>query len=191
MPTKINTMSPMPFCPSFEPCAKLTPVQVNTSNPRIQNGGGRSPSGALNRAGLRNNALAASSKSAAATKPIKGENINALTVSCTLAQLTPSPKTLPGLINEFIRPTPTIEPIKVCELEAGSPRYHVPKFQMIDEIKSANTMAKPAPEPTLITSSTGSSATIPKATAPLEVNTPIRFHIPDQTTAWLGFNVWV
>jgi hypothetical protein len=44
-------------------------------------------------------------------------------------------------------------------------------------------MAKPAPEPTLITSSTGSSATMPNATAPLDVRTPMRFHIPDQTTA--------
>ena len=39
-------MSPMPFCPSFEPCAKLTPVQVSSSRQRIQNGGGAVPSGA-------------------------------------------------------------------------------------------------------------------------------------------------
>jgi len=58
---------------------------------------------------------------------------------------------------------------------------------MIAETSSANTMAKPAPEPTLITSSTGSSATIPKATAPEEVNTPIRFQHPDHTTATGGF----
>jgi hypothetical protein len=40
-------MSPMPFWPSFEPWAKLTPVQVNTSSARIQPGGGALPSGAL------------------------------------------------------------------------------------------------------------------------------------------------
>ncbi len=33
----------------------------------------------------------------------------------------------------FIRPTPTIEPISVCEEEAGRPRYQVPTFQMIAE----------------------------------------------------------
>ena len=40
VPIRISMMRPMPFCPSFEPCAKLTPVQVRTSNPRIHAGGG-------------------------------------------------------------------------------------------------------------------------------------------------------
>ena len=38
-------MSPMPFCPSLEPWKKLTPVQVSTSRPRIQKGGGSVPCG--------------------------------------------------------------------------------------------------------------------------------------------------
>ena len=38
-------INPMPFCPSFEPCAKLTPVQVKTSIDRIQKGGGSLPTG--------------------------------------------------------------------------------------------------------------------------------------------------
>ncbi len=37
---------PMPFWPSFEPWAKLTPVQVRISRPRIQIGGALLPSGA-------------------------------------------------------------------------------------------------------------------------------------------------
>jgi hypothetical protein len=37
---------PMPFWPSFEPCAKLTPVQVSTRMARIHKGGGVLPSGA-------------------------------------------------------------------------------------------------------------------------------------------------
>src|ERR1700734_2038101 len=90
-------------------------------------------------------------------------------------------------ISWLAMPTPITEPISVCELEAGSPRYQVPRFQMIAETSNANTMAKPAPEPTLITSSTGSSATMPNATAPEEVNTPIRFQHPDHTTATGGF----
>src|SRR6202035_4639209 len=104
--------------------------------------------------------------------PTIGETIRELNTSDALLQLTPSPKTCPE-INELASPTPMMEPIKVCELEAGSPRYHVPTFQMIAEIKSAKTMANPAPEPTLSPNSTGSSATTPNATAPLELSTPI------------------
>src|SRR5580700_8770406 len=120
-------------------------------------------------------------------KPIIGEVTSANRVSSTLPQFTPSPKPWPA-ISEFIRPTPTIEPIRVCELEAGRPRYQVPTFQMMADTSNENTIANPAPEPTLITSSTGSKATMPKATAPEEVRTPIRFHMPDQTTATGGLS---
>ena len=54
---------------------------------------------------------------------------------------------------------------------------------MIAAISSANTMAKPALEPTCRISSTGSSETMPKATAPLEISTPSKLKQPDQTTA--------
>jgi hypothetical protein len=37
----------MPFCPSFEPWAKLTLVQVKISSPRIHHAGGLLVSGAL------------------------------------------------------------------------------------------------------------------------------------------------
>ena len=56
---------------------------------------------------------------------------------------------------------------------------------MIAAISSAKTMAKPALEPTCRINSTGSSDTMPKATAPVEVSTPIKFQAPDQTTAIL------
>ena len=69
-------------------------------------------------------------------------------------------------------PTPMIEPIRVCELEAGRPKYQVPRFQTMAAISSANTMAKPALEPTCRISSTGSSETMPKATAPEDNSTP-------------------
>ena len=74
-----------------------------------------------------------------------------------------------------------IEPISVCELEAGSPRYQVPRFQMIAPISSAKTIAKPALDPTWRISSTGSSAMMPKATAPLDARTPRKLKSPDQT----------
>ena len=55
-----------------------------------------------------------------------------------------------------------MEPISVWELEAGRPKYQVPRFQMIAEISRANTMANPAPDPTLSTSSTGNNARTPE-----------------------------
>ena len=79
--------------------------------------------------------------------------------------------------------------MSVCELEAGKPRYHVPRFHTMAETRREKTMANPADDPMLMTSSTGSSATMPKATAPEEVRTPMRFQIPDQTTAGVGLSV--
>ena len=76
-----------------------------------------------------------------------------------------------------------MEPTIVCELEAGSPKYHVPRFQIMAAINRANTMAKPAPLPTCRINSTGSSVMMVNATAPVETRTPIKFHVPDQTTA--------
>ena len=76
-----------------------------------------------------------------------------------------------------------IEPINVWELEAGRPRYQVPRFQTIAPISSANTIANPALEPTWRISSTGKSARMPKATAPLDIRTPRKLNSPDQMTA--------
>ena len=93
-----------------------------------------------------------------------------------------------ALINWLAMPTPMIEPISVCELEAGNPNHHVPRFQRMAAVNSANTIAKPALLPTCKISSTGNSETIPNATAPVEVTTPRKFQNPDQTTAILGSN---
>src|ERR1700689_5353719 len=89
-------------------------------------------------------------------------------------------------MNWLARPTPITDPIMVCELDDGSPKYQVPRFQMIAAARSANPRAKPAPPPTCKISSTGSNEMIPKATAPVDTRTPMKFHIPDQTTAICG-----
>ena len=57
-----------------------------------------------------------------------------------LFQFTPVVKDWPS-IKALATPTPKIAPIKVCELEAGKPNYHVPKFQMMAANSKANTMA--------------------------------------------------
>jgi hypothetical protein len=80
-------------------------------------------------------------------------------------------------------PTPMMDPIKVWELDEGRPKYQVPRFQIIAAISRANTMAKPALLPTCRISSTGSSDTMPKATAPDDASTPSRLNRPDHTTA--------
>ena len=76
-----------------------------------------------------------------------------------------------------------IEPIRVWELDAGKPSHQVPRFQMIAAMSSANTMAKPASEPTCRISSTGNKDTIPNATAPVDVRTPRKLKNPDHITA--------
>jgi hypothetical protein len=126
------------------------------------------------------------SNSAAATKPIKGDKSSETPTSRAFTQLTPSPKCDPALSIALAKPTPMIEPIRVCELDAGNPKYQVPRFHRIAESSREKTIANPAADPTLSINSTGRSASTPKATAPLEVRTPIRFQRPDHTTATVG-----
>jgi hypothetical protein len=81
-------------------------------------------------------------------------------MSWALPQSTPDVPSLPR-ISELATPTPMIEPMRVCEEEAGSPSAHVPRFQMMAAISNANTIAKPAPEPTGRINSTGNSEMMP------------------------------
>ena len=158
----MSIIKPIPFCPSLEPCAKLTPVQVAINKLRTKKEGGLLPSGASNNCGLRRfiTTFKAIKAIAASPKPIKGEKNSALAtlkIWSTSIPLTPCEV----LKNWFINPTPIIEPIMVCELEAGIPKNHVPKFQIMAAIKSANTIANPAPLLTCKISSTGKSAMMP------------------------------
>src|SRR5215475_14230498 len=89
-------------------------------------------------------------------------------------------------INWFVMPTPMTEPINVCELEAGNPKYHVPRFHKIAATNNANTIANPALLPTCRINSTGSNETILKATKPPEVTTPAKLQKPDHVTAICG-----
>src|SRR5450631_2106774 len=83
-------------------------------------------------------------------------------------------------------PTPMIEPMRVCELEEGNPKYQVPKFHRIAAMSNANTMANPAPLLTCSINSTGSKEMMPNATAPVEIRTPKKLNVPDQITAKFG-----
>src|SRR6266851_3851297 len=122
------------------------------------------------------------SSSAAAQNPTTGDSSSAWPISVALAQSTPDVPSWPR-ISALATPTPMMEPISVCELDAGRPRYQVPRFQIIAAISGANTIAKPAELPTCNINSTGSSEMMPNATAPLDSRTPRKLKDPDQTTA--------
>src|SRR3984957_20536628 len=155
--------------------------------PRIHHGGGWSPLGSPNSAGVTRSStvLRMNSRPAASTKPNSGDSNSALPMPAACDQSTPEVPLRPRS-NALVMPTPMIDPIKVCELDAGRPKYQVPTFQMMAAINSANTMAKPALLPTCRISSTGSSDTMPKATAPDDIKTPNRLNMPDHTTATLA-----
>jgi hypothetical protein len=53
-------------------------------------------------------------------------------------------------------------------------------------VAAVNTIAKPAAEATCVTNSAGSRLMMANATAPPETSTPIKFQMPDQTTATTG-----
>src|SRR6202000_1959058 len=126
----MSMINPMPFCPSFDPCAKLTPVQVSSSRQRIQNGGGSVPVGASYSLRFLSTALESHSSKAAQTKPTRGDSSSDLPILVACSQSTPLVPERPA-INWFAIPTPMIDPISVCELDAGSPSHQVPRFQII------------------------------------------------------------
>src|SRR5271156_5211734 len=121
----------------------------------------------------------------ATAKPTIGDSSRDFAMFPAWPQSTPLVPVLTD-INWLAMPTPMMEPIKVCELEEGKPKYQVPRFQMMAANSKANTIANPAVLPTCRISSTGRSETMPKATAPLEASTPRKFQVPDQTTATCG-----
>ena len=84
------------------------------------------------------------------------------------------------------KPMPIIEPINVCELDAGIPKYQVPKFQTIPERSMPKTKLTLSPVLSKTKSFSGSKLTIPIATLypqKLLKNKPMKFQSPDQTIA--------
>src|ERR1700722_2285218 len=185
-PIRISMISPMPFCPSFEPCANDTTVQVRTNSPRIHSGGGLSVVGAVYSVLLRITAFSTTSSTADSTNPTTGLNSSARNTPIACDQSTPEVADPDGAISWFANPTPMIEPIIVCEELAGSPNHHVPRFQTIAAISSAKIIANPAPPPTCRISSTGSRLSTLKATAPDDAITPKKLNTPDHMTATCG-----
>src|ERR1700690_3605190 len=130
-------------------------------------------------------ALARENRRIARANPNSGESNRDLPMLAACPQSTPLVPDL-AFINWLAMPTPMMEPISVCELEAGKPSHQVPRFQRMAAVNNAKTMANPALLPTCRISSTGRRETMPKATAPVEVTTPKKFQKPDHTTAMFG-----
>ena len=82
-------------------------------------------------------------------------------------------------------------PMSVCELDAGSPRYQVPRFQRMAERSRASTIASPAPAPLETRSSTGKSFMMPMATPMPPRKTPVKLHTPERITATRGLSEFV
>ena len=82
--------------------------------------------------------------------------------------------------------TPSIEPMRVCELDAGSPIYHVPKFQMIAAIKSDRTTQIPKDIEEFAIFSSGRSFIIPMATPVPPMATQRKLKNAARTTAFRG-----
>src|ERR1700722_12054181 len=129
--------------------------------------------------------------SAAQTKPTMGERRSDLPTLPACPQSTPLVAAPLAAMSWLAMPTPRIDPMRVCELDDGSPNHHVPRFHTMAAASRANTMANPAPLPTCKISSTGKSETMPNATAPDDTRTPMKFQAPDHMTATLGSRVWV
>ncbi len=133
----------------------------STSTRRFQNGGcffsssSRRVSGVLCIFDSGRHHFSPSRTNAATMKPASGEKISDRPMSIAFCQLIPSASGT-SVISALARPTPRIEPIRVCELEAGMPKYQVPRFQAMAAASREKTIARPWPVFTLISSSTGS-----------------------------------
>src|SRR5271157_1492440 len=181
---RIIIISPTPFCPSLEPCDRLTPADVNTRTVRTQVGGLRSFGGSYNR-GSRTQVRHRWSAKAARANPIRGEMSRASATALTLPVFMPL-RMGSSCIRALASPTPIIAPISVWELEAGIPLYQVPTFQVIAAIRMAKIMAVPALDPTLTKRSTGSKCTTANATPTPPRYTPTKLQMPERSTALLG-----
>src|SRR5271170_5351796 len=156
VPIRISMINPMPFWPSFEPWKKLTPVHVKISIERIHHGGGSVPFGASYNLLSLITAFSARNSVAASANPKIGDSSSDFPMFSAWAQSTPLVPDR-AFMSWFAIPTPMIDPIKVCELDAGNPNHQCPRFHKIAATNCANTIANPALDPTCKISSTGSN----------------------------------
>ena len=88
-----------------------------------------------------------------------GETISEAKIPMTFGMLSASTTDVP-VIRALVKPMPIIAPISVWELEAGNPKYQVPRFQMIAASSMENTIASPCEDPMLSRRSVGNICTM-------------------------------
>ena len=115
-------------------------------------------------------------------KPTVGEMINDSMISMAFCTLIPLLSGV-SVMKALAAPTPRIAPISVWELEAGKPRYQVPRFHKIADASKEKTMMRPWADATFSNRSTGSRWTIAYATPRPPSMTPAKLKRPEATTA--------
>ena len=90
-----------------------------------------------------------------------------------------TPDVLPLVIKLFARPTPRIDPIKVWELETGSPYHQVDKFQMTPARRSDTTITMDRVDALSTKRSTGRRFTMLNAIAVPPSKTPRKLQMPE------------
>lgn len=89
----------------------------------------------------------------------------------TFGMLSASTTDVPVII-ALVKPMPIMAPISVWELDAGNPKYQVPRFQIIAASNMEKTIARPCAEPMLSRRSVGSICTMAYATLRPPSKTP-------------------
>jgi hypothetical protein len=123
--------------------------------------------------------------------PIRGDMRRDLITSCILCQLGTTLKA--ELIGRRVIAIVThmIDPISEWELDAGIPKYQVPAFQRIAEMRSDNTTHTPKEVFCSAMTSSGSRCMIAIATLIPQSTTPKKFMIPERMTAFWGSSDFV
>ena len=118
----------------------------------------------------------------ATTRPTIGEMISEAKIPITFGMLSASTTEVP-FISALVKPIPIMAPISVWELDAGRPKYQVPRFQIIAASNMENTMARPCDDPILSSRSVGSICTMAYATLRPPSKTPKKLNTAAMTTA--------
>ena len=89
-------------------------------------------------------------------------------------------------------PMPRMAPIRVCELETGSPSHQVDRFQAMPDARSASTMMIADFDVASMSRSTGRRRTMLNAIAVPPTRTPRKLQKPpEKNTAGIGRKVLV
>ena len=157
---------PMPFCPSLEPCAKLTPVQVSDQDAADPQRRRLVAFGLFIELRIAHDELQHQQQE---RRDAEAEQRREQQRVADLGRL--GPVHTRGAVTAVHQRIGNADADDRTDQRvrrgAGRPSYQVPRFQMIAAISSANTIAKPAPLPTCRINSTGSSEMMPKAPRPL------------------------